>query len=63
MLQRIFVEPTLEPRRPMRPERSTSAVTVVRIGIVCPYSFDVPGGVQYHVSDLAEDLHRRRATT
>jgi phosphatidyl-myo-inositol alpha-mannosyltransferase len=26
----------------------------VRIGIVCPYSFDVPGGVQYHVRDLAE---------
>jgi phosphatidylinositol alpha-mannosyltransferase len=28
----------------------------VRIGIVCPYSFDVPGGVQNHVSDLAEAL-------
>jgi phosphatidylinositol alpha-mannosyltransferase len=26
----------------------------VRIGIVCPYSFDVPGGVQFHVRDLAE---------
>jgi phosphatidylinositol alpha-mannosyltransferase len=26
----------------------------VRIGIVCPYSFDLPGGVQYHVRDLAE---------
>jgi phosphatidylinositol alpha-mannosyltransferase len=26
----------------------------VRIGIVCPYSFDMPGGVQYHVRDLAE---------
>lgn len=26
----------------------------MRIGIVCPYSFDVPGGVQYHVRDLAE---------
>jgi phosphatidyl-myo-inositol alpha-mannosyltransferase len=26
----------------------------VRIGIVCPYSFDIPGGVQYHVRDLAE---------
>jgi len=28
----------------------------VRIGIVCPYSFDVPGGVQSHVHDLAETL-------
>jgi len=26
----------------------------VRHGIVCPYSFDMPGGVQYHVRDLAE---------
>jgi phosphatidylinositol alpha-mannosyltransferase len=30
----------------------------VRIGIVCPYSFDVPGGVQNHVRDLAENLIR-----
>jgi phosphatidylinositol alpha-mannosyltransferase len=28
----------------------------VRVGIVCPYSFDVPGGVQAHVRDLAEAL-------
>jgi phosphatidylinositol alpha-mannosyltransferase len=28
----------------------------MRIGIVCPYSFDVPGGVQNHVRDLAEVL-------
>jgi phosphatidylinositol alpha-mannosyltransferase len=28
----------------------------VRIGLVCPYSFDVPGGVQFHVRDLAEYL-------
>jgi phosphatidylinositol alpha-mannosyltransferase len=28
----------------------------VRIGIVCPYSFDVPGGVQFHIRDLAEHL-------
>ena len=31
----------------------------MRIGIVCPYSFDVPGGVQFHVRDLAEDLIAR----
>ena len=28
----------------------------MRIGIVCPYSFEVPGGVQRHVQDLAETL-------
>lgn len=28
----------------------------MRIGIVCPYSFDVPGGVQFHIRDLAEHL-------
>ncbi|KGN40601.1 glycosyltransferase family 4 protein [Knoellia aerolata] len=26
----------------------------MRIGLVCPYAFDVPGGVQFHVRDLAE---------
>jgi len=29
----------------------------MRIGMVCPYSFDVPGGVQSHVLQLAEVLH------
>jgi phosphatidyl-myo-inositol alpha-mannosyltransferase len=29
---------------------------VLRIGIVCPYSLDVPGGVQSHVLDLARAL-------
>ncbi|SDX62166.1 Phosphatidylinositol alpha-mannosyltransferase [Modestobacter sp. DSM 44400] len=28
----------------------------MRIGLVCPYRWDVPGGVQYHVRDLAETL-------
>ncbi len=28
----------------------------MRIGIVSPYSFDVPGGVQNHIVDLAEAL-------
>ncbi len=31
----------------------------LRIGLVCPYSFDVPGGVQFHVRDLAESLLAR----
>ncbi len=28
----------------------------LRIGLVSPYSFDVPGGVQFHIRDLAEHL-------
>ena len=31
----------------------------LRVGIVCPYSYDVPGGVQFHVRDLAEALIAR----
>ncbi|MDK1473425.1 glycosyltransferase family 4 protein [Streptomyces sp. 549] len=30
----------------------------MRIGVVCPYSWDVPGGVQFHIRDLAEHLLR-----
>jgi len=28
----------------------------LRVGLVCPYSWDVPGGVQEHIRDLAEAL-------
>ena len=46
---------------------------LMRIGMVCPYSFDVPGGVQAHVLQLAEVMravgttsacwrHRRRTS-
>lgn len=28
----------------------------LKVGLVCPYSFDMPGGVQFHVRDLAEAL-------
>lgn len=28
----------------------------MRVGLVCPYAWDVPGGVQQHVGDLAEAL-------
>ncbi|MDQ6934607.1 MAG: glycosyltransferase family 4 protein [Actinomycetota bacterium] len=31
----------------------------MRIGIVCPYSLDVPGGVQNQIRDLAEELIAR----
>lgn len=30
----------------------------MRIGLVSPYSFDVPGGVQFHIRDLADYLIR-----
>src|SRR5207248_7688950 len=49
-------------RRRPRPGRVARARLLERrpmsmpIGIVCPYSFDVPGGVQFHVRDLAEHL-------
>ncbi|WP_448850871.1 glycosyltransferase family 4 protein [Corynebacterium sp. 335C] len=31
----------------------------MRIGMVCPYSFDVPGGVQAHALDLCAEFRRR----
>ena len=31
----------------------------MRIGIACPYSWDVPGGVQFHIRDLAANLIER----
>ena len=31
----------------------------MKVGLVCPYSLDVPGGVQNHVKDLARSLHDR----
>ena len=31
----------------------------MKVGIVCPYSWDMPGGVQVHIRDLAEELQRR----
>ena len=34
-------------------------MTTIRIGLVCPYSLDVPGGVQNHVRDLAAVLTGR----
>src|ERR1700712_3760696 len=30
----------------------------MRVGLACPYTWDVPGGVQVHVRDLAETLLR-----
>lgn len=36
-----------------------STTRPLRIGIVCPYSFDAPGGVQFHVRDQAQALQAR----
>src|SRR3979409_59334 len=35
---------------------------IINIGIVCPYYFDVPGGVQGHVVELAKALLARGHT-
>ena len=65
MLQRVFVDdldaPAASSRRRRRADLRAAGTADdgthdVRIGIVCPYSFDVPGGVQFHVRDLAEHL-------
>src|SRR5690606_17682654 len=39
--------------------RGSPVSSKLRIGIVCPYSFAVPGGVQNHVADLAKALLAR----
>jgi phosphatidylinositol alpha-mannosyltransferase len=49
------------PTRPTRageegPLAVDAADRPLRVGIVCPYSLDVPGGVQSHVLDLARAL-------
>ena len=31
----------------------------MKIGVVCPYSFEIPGGVQAHVMDLAKALRQK----
>ncbi len=39
-----------------RDDRRDEPVTALRVGLVCPYAWDVPGGVGAHVRDLAEAL-------
>lgn len=38
---------------------SEATLSIRRIGIVCPYSWDVPGGVRSHVADLALTLQSK----
>lgn len=37
-------------------------MTTYKVGIVCPYGWDVPGGVQNHIRDFTEELMRRGHT-
>src|SRR5690606_711113 len=53
---RLAHAPAVLARR-LRPRRHREALMgALRIGIVSPYSFDVAGGVQFHIRDLAETL-------
>jgi phosphatidylinositol alpha-mannosyltransferase len=42
-----------------RPDPAPSTRGRLRVGIACPYSWEVPGGVQFHVRDLALTLRQR----
>lgn len=46
-------------RRVSPAPRGDDGERLLRVGIVCPYSWDVPGGVQTHVRDLALALRGR----
>ena len=49
MLQRLWLADLPAAAAPAK-------LSAVRVGLVCPYSWDIPGGVQAHVRDLAEAL-------
>ena len=55
MLQRVFTA-DLDPARLPQAEVPAPRSDTMKIGITCPYSWDVPGGVQQHIRDLAEAL-------
>ncbi|MCW2631689.1 MAG: Phosphatidylinositol alpha-mannosyltransferase [Pseudonocardia sp.] len=46
------------PDRGRSRERAVTPRAPLRIGLVCPYSLEVPGGVQVHVLELAKALRR-----
>ena len=56
MLQRVFTADLDPVPGPARGPGAGSPERAMKIGIVCPYSWDVPGGVQSHIRDLAEAL-------
>lgn len=43
----------------MRKSPSVDNDRPLRIGIICPYSFETPGGVQNHIRDFSEALIKR----
>ena len=47
MMQKVFVAD-------LTPPATARRGWLMRVGLVCPYSLDIPGGVQNHVKDLAE---------
>ena len=55
MLQKVFTA-DLDPARSAVGPGASPPERVMKIGITCPYSWDVPGGVQQHIKDLAEAL-------
>ncbi len=55
MLQRVFLS-DLDPARLARLPASRLRGRLMKIGMVCPYTWDVPGGVQQHIRDLTEAL-------
>ena len=69
MLQRLWLDdlprrrgaPDRAERRPPTGPAGARAAAGMRIGIVCPYSFDVPGGVQAHVQRPRRGADRARA--
>ena len=65
MLQKVFVADLDQERlaaadraarRRRRAGRHEHGRRTVKVGIVCPYTWAVPGGVQQHIRDLAEAL-------
>ena len=55
MLQRVFTA-DLDPQARLAARVPAPRERAMKIGITCPYSWDVPGGVQQHIRDLAEAL-------
>ena len=55
MLQKVFTA-DLDPAPGAAAPGAASPERTMKIGITCPYSWDVPGGVQQHIRDLAEAL-------
>ena len=63
MLQRLWLDRRRRPTTGAAPSAAggLSEGLTMRIGIVCPYSFDVPGGVQNHVTRPRRDADRAGA--